>query len=539
MTSSSRTITKKLSVIPIHLICEDKDFIDRLVKILLPPDANKHKRKKIRRKARNIAKLMGEALVSCISEQNVKPFESFLQNFLTFTKEQRYQIFQECHRHLNSTEVDFSEKFQTSWQLWGIRWVSEGGLLVTLNKQLNQAIKVNETNSQAYSLQDSCKAATQWIISLDFEAILLFGTIIGGALLVPVANATPTLASDNCAKDESPLTYSWQRQCPSHVSLSQTMSSSNANFLYKNYLVHSNYPLEYVKIFAFGLTHAAPWDTNIPHWNANQARIAADISAVASQLDCVYQEGRSLHDQSICQIDPRHLLANGMSAFQSPSLLWCSGWETNMTLLNKVVDTAVLLHKTVNTLVETENKAQEELTNLQTEIKTTATEIEILHSSTSSFDNILIRLRLKEDPTLKLQEKSNILLVQQKNLLENRIKVQAKLIEDMATLQQVQPVLDEKITIHARNKGIIEVTNAVSCGIDEFIPFRTQDQRKFITAGSRHFFSTTNSMHTFSPEENIAELRQHFENVEAKGQPVALLCSLHDEAASQLIRNNN
>lgn len=180
--TSSRVISQALSIVPIHLICDNHDFIYRLVGMLLTETTTKKERKKICRKMQSLARRMDEALSDCINMQDDQPFRIFLQNLSTsFSKKQFSQILQECRRHLNSMEVNFTKKFQTDWKWGGMRWVSEGNLLAKLNNQFDQAIQDNETNGQTYSIQDICDAVADWFFSLDLRAIVA----VGGVLFLP------------------------------------------------------------------------------------------------------------------------------------------------------------------------------------------------------------------------------------------------------------------------------------------------------------------------------------------------------------------
>lgn len=446
MASSSRSV----SFTPIQLICEDNAFIYRLIAILLKTDTCKQKSKKAWRKAQIMIKQLNKALNDCVNNQNIESFECFLKNISTsFTKEIRYQMLQEFHRHINSTEVTFSQKFQTTWKFLGVRWVSEGNLLVMLNKQLNQAIKENETTSQTYSLHDLYHATTQYISSLNVGMIVLGGLLAQAQ----VADAKP-VRRNSCPVNASPLKYSWQRQCPSpsQIPLSKQMPSSKAKSLYENYLVYSNYPLEYVTTFAFGVQHRHPSSLDTSP-NENQVRVAADISAIANPFDVAYQEGRlSSSGVVLCRLD-RHpqSWSNGTNIYNSKSLR-CSGWEP-----------------------APQNIYDEEI-------------VPIIAQNTY-FNRILVILGLKADPFDKFKS------------------------------------LDVKI-IRDRNRGIISLTEKAS------------EHRSFITAGAMHFFSDTNPMYTYSSEEKIGEFRQHMDSLEARGRPVALLCSYHDESAQNIIQNN-
>lgn len=249
--------------------------------------------------------------------------------------------------------------------------------------------------------------------------------------------------------------------------------------LSQHYSVHSNYPLKYIKVFAFGAVHPDPLKEEELTPNHNQARIAADIRAIASPMDVVYKESRAFDHVTLCQGDEQNRMSDGTNLFGDFDLpLICRGWEFNLQIARE----GLASYKEKNLLSQKFDRFHQKLAQYQLDLNVAINkEAKLAQTSPSSwrnfFDGILIPLGLKENETMTL-EKEKMRLAKQNMLLTAEMKMLQK-------SSKVLSALDDKKIIHDRNKGIIKATS---------IP---TENRKYFMAGPAHFFSQKNRFDTY------------------------------------------
>lgn len=512
------------AVRPIHLICENQHFINELENLLVSKNASKQTRKRQRRKIYRLVEHMDQALDQCVKSQNAERFKHFLQNLKTsFTQEKLYLLLQECQRYLNSSEVTFAQKFTTKWRLGGVSWVGEGKLLAALNEQLKHAIQENNTR-QTYSARELYDGFNQWLSSINF------GHAAFGLVLLNSIVAVGSSSTKSCIADESPLAYSWRRQCHSEVPLSLQMSSEQASLVNQNFLVYSNYPLEYVQVFGFGLTHSLD-----QYENENDQRIAKTISAIARPFERVFREGFS-HDNIYGCNSSLFVTKEGQKIFSDDPWLICQGWEIKKAF-SKATKHVKKINDTNSKLLVKTKELQEEIQFLSKEFKN---KIDALSGKSKKCVMELEQITVEKAKVFfmratswdELVKQENKLLKELSELKEELNKLKNEHAERSAALDrriEERPKIrlrDENKVIAARNKGIIQLTQSSFA--------KTPEARLFITSGAAHFFSNrSDGMTTYQPQDKIAELRRYFETLDEQGKPVALLVNVDDEFSNR------
>lgn len=152
-----KTMRENLLIKPIDLICQNTTFIQRLSNIFRSAPAIIKLEKNAKRKATAIAKKMSFALSDCLAQNSIKPFKHFIEHLFTqLSKKKRREVLQECYRHLNSSEIVFSGKYQ--WL--GNRFFTKlggipGKLLGQINELIENEIKKNDQADTAQNARNS------------------------------------------------------------------------------------------------------------------------------------------------------------------------------------------------------------------------------------------------------------------------------------------------------------------------------------------------------------------------------------------------
>lgn len=449
---------------PVTLTCDNNDFIERLIKIFTSSPAVIQSKKNAQRKATAISNKMGIALSDCIQQKSVTPFIHFLEHlFQQLTAKKRFEVLQECYRHLNSSDVVFSGKHQ-SW--WNDLNVQLGLRPATLLSRLNELID-NELKKTKSKIDQSQQSISRNSRSGCFRELFFM------MLFCAVKTAVSSPNANQCAIDQSPRNYFWQRQC--HITPPQNilMDPKHSKKLYEKCLVFSNYPIEYAQVLVWGYFHGNTAETPVevePDPRSKKVNRLMVHASKPTKREYVLVEGASFDKNFSCKKAHLHL--------DKKSKTVCRGWE----FMSEFKKSRSLLKK-ANTVLKEFNKFSAER-------------------------ETIVAKPFSPERTKEL----------------NKIDKTLELLTNL--FNEVNQELG--LTMKDRNKGLIHSIKSIFA--------KDPNTRIFVKGGSAHFF-VQQSMIKYQATDVIAELRNFFENLDAEGKPIALMFMRDDENAEVFRRN--